>query len=118
MNRYVEQRLDLLREARGNRPSPRYMELPEEMACLRDVIELEKSLEEDEQTMENIFGVSQHYFPPEDRLTDEQVQQLKDGILELWRVFHYEAEFREGEFNEREQYTKLSEKWEAHTGMG
>lgn len=114
MQIYINQLLEILQEAHFNRPTPSYLELPEEMECLRDVIELEKSMEEDEQTMENIFGVLQVYFPPEDRLTDEQVKQLKKGILELWRVFHYEADFRKGEFNERQQYTKLVEKWKEH----
>lgn len=111
MQNYIQQLLEILHEAQNNRPAPRYLELPEDMEPLRDIIELEKSLEEDEQTMENIFGVPQIYFPPENRLTDEQVQQLKNGILELWSVFHYEADFRKGEFNERQQYTKLVEKW-------
>lgn len=111
MQTYITQLLEILQEAHQNHPLPRYLELPEEMECLRDVIELEKSLEEDERTMESIFGVSQMYFPPEVRLTDEQVRQLKNGILELWQVFHYEANFRRGEFSERQQYTKLVEKW-------
>lgn len=114
MQNYINQLLEILQETHNNLPSPRYMELPEEMEDLWDMIEFEKSLEEDEQTMENIFGVPQIYFPPENRLTDEQIQQLIDGILELWHVFHYEADFRKGEFNERQQYTKLVEQWKEH----
>ena len=87
------------------------MELPEEMEALRDVIEFEKSMEEEQQSMEHIFGVPQINFPPENRLTDEQIRQLKDGIIDLWRAFNYEADFRKGEFDERQQYTKLVEKW-------
>lgn len=111
MNRYVIQLLETLKEAQNNRPSPHYLELPKEMEALRGVIEMEKSLKENEQTMESIFGVPQIYFPPETRLTDEQVQKLKGVIIELWRAFHYEADFRAGEFNERQQYSKLVEKW-------
>ena len=111
MQTYVNQLLEMLQEAHGNRPAPRYLELPEEMECLRDVIDLEMSMEEKEHTMESIFGVPQIYFPPENRLSDEQIKQLIQGILELWRVFHYEADFRKGEFTEREQYTKLVEQW-------
>ena len=111
MQRYIEQLIEILREAESNRPAPRLMELPEEMETLRDVIELEISLEEGGQTMESILGVPQIYFPSENRLTDEQINQLKEGILELWREFHYEADFRKGEFNERQQYTKLVEYW-------
>ena len=111
MQKYVEQLLEMLREAHNNRPAPRYIELPEEMECLRDTIDLEMSMEEEERTMENIFGVPQIYFPPENRLSDEQIRQLIQGILDLWRVFHYEAAFRKDEFTEREQYTRLVNHW-------
>ncbi len=114
MQRYIEQLIEMLREAHDNRPSPSFIELPEEMEDLRDIIEFEKSMEEDEQTMENVFGIPQIYFPPEDKLNDEQIQLLKKSILELWHVFHYEADFRKGEFNERKQYTMLIEKWKKH----
>lgn len=110
MQHYIEQLIEVMQEAKSNRPAPRYMELPEEMECLRDVIELEKSLEEDEHTMESIFGVPQYYFPPEGKLTDEQVNILKNSILDLWHTFNYEADFRKGEFNERQQYSMLVER--------
>ena len=55
MQKYVDQLLEMLQEAHNNRPAPRYIELPEEMECLRDVIDMEMSMEEDEQIMENIF---------------------------------------------------------------
>ena len=29
----------------------------------------------------------------------------------MWRAFHYEPEFRKGEFTEREQYAKLVAEW-------
>ena len=111
MQKYIEQLAEMLEEAKQNRPSPRYLELPEEMECLRDVIDLEMSLEEDEKTMEAIFGVPQIYFPPENRLSDEQISQLIESITTLWRAFHYEADFRKGEFTEREQYAKLVKCW-------
>ena len=111
MQHYLTHLLEMLQEAHYNRPAPRYIEIPEEMECLRDVIDMEMSMEEDEQTMEIIFGIPQIYFPPEDKLSDEQIRQLIQGILELWHVFHYEADFRRGEFTEREQYTKLVNCW-------
>ena len=111
MQTYVNQLLETLQEAYNNRPAPRYLELSEEDECLRDIIDFEISMEEEERTMESIFGVPQIYFPPEDRLSNEQIRQLLQGILELWHVFHYEADFREGEFSEREKYTKLVEQW-------
>ena len=115
MQKYVDQLLEMLQEAQSNRPAPRYIELPEEMECLRDVIDMEMSIKEEGPTMESIFGVEQIYFPPENRLSDDQIGQLKRGILDLWRAFNYEADFRRGEFTEREQYTKLVENWkESH----
>ena len=111
MKTYIIQLLGILKEAQNNRSLPRYIQLPEEMEVLRDVIELEKSLEEDELIMENLLGVPQYYFPPENRLTDEQVQILTEGIIELWQVFRFVPDFRKGEFTNREQYTKLVEKW-------
>ena len=107
MQKYVDQLVEILEEAHHNRPMPRYLELPEDMECLRDVIDLEMSFEEDEKTMEAIFGVPKIYFPPENRLSDEQIRQLIESIIALWRAFHYEADFRKGEFSERERYTKL-----------
>jgi hypothetical protein len=111
MQRYVIQLLEMLQEAKSNRPAPRYLELPEEMECLRDVIDLDLSLSEDKYTMESILGIPQMYFPPENRLSDEQIRPLIEGILDLWHEFHYEAVFRKGEFSEREQYTKLVDCW-------
>ncbi len=113
MENYIKQLIELLKIAHDSRPTPSYLELPEEMETLRDVIELEKSLKENEQTMESIFGIPQINFPPEKRLTDEQLKLLKDAIIDLWRAFNYEADFRKGEFDERQQYTKLVEKWKA-----
>jgi len=114
MQKYIIQLLELIKTAEENRPVPSYIEIPKEMEDFRDLIELEKSIEEDDQTMESIFGVPQYYFPPENRLTDEQILMLKTGIVELWSAFNYQAEFREGEFDEREQYTKLVENWKEH----
>ena len=111
MQKYVDQLIETLREAHDNHPGPRYIELNGEDECLRDIIDMEMSIEEEEQTLESVFGVPQASFPPEDRLSDEQIRQLIQGILELWRAFHYEADFRKGEFTEREQYTQLVEKW-------
>ena len=111
MQKYVNQLVEILQEAHGNCPAPRPLFLPDDMKGLEDIIDMEMAMEEEEKTMESIFGIPQIYFPPENRLSDEQILQLKAAILELWRVFHYEADFRKHEFAEREQYTKLVEKW-------
>lgn|SRR5690554_625207 len=114
MQAYIDQLIEMLQEAQDNRPFPRYLELSEEMEVLRDVIELERSLEEAEVLMETLLGVPQYYFPPENKLSDEQVQQLIKGIIELWKVFNFVPVFREGEFSERKQYAMLVEKWKEY----
>jgi len=70
MQTYITQLLEILKEAQNNRPLPRYLELPEEIG----VIELERSLDEDEATMENLLGVPQYYFPPENLLTEDIIE--------------------------------------------
>jgi hypothetical protein len=117
MQQYVNQLLEMLQEAHNNRPAPRYLELPEEMECLRDVIDVDMSLEEDEHIMESIFGLLQMYFPSENRLSDSQIKQITGGILDLWHVFHYEADMRKGEFTDREIYTKLVDCWKKHFSL-
>lgn len=92
MHHYITQLIEYLQEAHSRKPSPRQLYLPEDMKGLEDIIDMEMSLKEDEHTMESIFGVPQIYFPPMEKLTDEQMESLVKGILALWRVFHYEAD--------------------------
>jgi len=96
MEKYLKLLIETLREAYNQKPSPRYLELPKEMESLRDVIDMEMSMQEDEHTLESIFGVSQLYFPPVEKLTDRQVKRLVKEILALWRIYHYEADLPPG----------------------
>lgn len=91
MHHYITQLIEDLREATNRKPAPRQLFLTEDMQGLEDITDLEISLEEDEHTMESIFGIPQIYFPPADKLTDEQMKLLVKEILDLWRAFHYEA---------------------------
>lgn len=111
MEKYVNQLIELLQEAQHRRPSPCKLGLPDEMEWLEDMMDIETIISGPEYTMEHIFGVEQYYFPPEERLSDSQIQILITEILNLWHVFHYEADMREGEFTEREVYTKLVGYW-------
>ena len=111
MEKYVNQLVELLQEAHIHRPNLRKLDLPEDMKGLEDVIDIELAMEEKEKTMEQIFGVEQYYFPPEERLCDNQIQTLTKEILDLWHVFHYDAVTRKGEFTERQIYTKLVNCW-------
>lgn len=111
MEKYINQLIELLREAQHRRPAPRKLDLPEDMKGLEDIIDMEMSMQEEEHTMEQIFGVEQYNFPPEARLSDEQVRTLTKEIFDLWHAFNYKAVARKGEFTEREIYTKLVDYW-------
>jgi len=92
MEKYINQLIEDLREAHPRKPSPRKIELPEEMKGLEDIVDLEMSMEEQQHTMEGIFGVPQILFPPVEKLTDKQTERLVQEILDLWHIFHYEAD--------------------------
>lgn len=92
MQTYITQLIEHLQEAKVRKPAPRYLELPEEMQGLEDLIDLEISMEEDGPTMEALFGIPKYYFPPIERLTNDQMEQLVAAILDLWWEFHYEAD--------------------------
>lgn len=112
MEKYIEQLAERLREAQHRRPEPRKLDLPEEMKGLEDVVEAEAvMLSGKGNTLEQIFGIEQFYFPPEERLSDTQIRTLTKEIFDLWHVFHYKAVARKGEFTEREIYTKLIGYW-------
>lgn len=111
MQKYVSQLLELLKVAEENLQATSDIKFSEELEFFRDLLELERAMAEDGQTMESIFGVPQYYFPPENCLTDNQVHQLKKRILNLWRKYNYEADFIENQFTERQEYTKLVDSW-------
>ena len=110
MQNYLTQLLEYLEEAKERKPQPRYIELPPEMEALRDVIDMEMSWQENERTMEAIFGVPQIYFPPVERLTDDQLKMVVDAILSLWRVFNYEADLPQN-IPAKYAYTELVKCW-------
>ena len=96
MHNYLQQLLELLSGAKTRRPRPRELHLPDDMKGLEDVIDLKMSMEEAEKTMEYIFGVERYYFPPAEKLNDEQLTLLVSAILDLWHEFHYEADLPVG----------------------
>lgn len=111
MEKYISQLTELLQEAQHRRPTPRYLDLPEEMEGLEDIIDAEMAMAGKGSTLEQIFGIEQYYFPPEERLSDSQIKTLVKEILDLWHVYHYKAVMRKGELSEREIYTKLIGFW-------
>ena len=98
MQHYLAQLLADLRAAHHNQPPPvdyrllhsEYSHLPDEIAY---VAEWENA---PEQSFEELFGIPASAFPPEEKLTGEQMAQLVEAILELWRAWRMGTYLPEG----------------------
>jgi len=44
-------------------------------------------------TMGQLFGLEKVQFPPEDKLTTTQKEELVDAMMILWRAYHFNAVF-------------------------
>lgn len=110
MQTYVTQLVEYLEEAKHRKPAPfKGMDIIEEIIATE-----EATLEKNGSTMEAIFGVPKNYFPPADRLSDDQLTQLVAAIVDLWREFHYEAVLPEN-LPARYAYPVLVAQWhESH----
>jgi hypothetical protein len=60
--------------------------------------------------MNDLFGIKVEQFPPEEKLSAEQVEQLTTGILELWASYRILADFPEI-VPLRTLYTVLLKRW-------
>ena len=110
MERYVTQLVEQLEEAKSRKPEMRKMYLPKDMNDLDEMIDSEMSMQK-EYILEDIFGIPQQYFPPVEKLTDEQMEQLVIAILDLWREFHYAVDMPEN-IQIRHIYQELVSKWQ------
>ena len=92
MQRYIEQLIEDIEEAK-NRPRPPKMLLPPELEFVRGA---EEYLHGEQYEMGKLFGLEIKQFPPEDKLSEEEIQALTDKITELWQVFNFIPVFPEG----------------------
>ncbi len=81
MNKYVDQLLGDLQAAQGIKIAPPYLELDEDMECMRGT---EEFLYGTLSTMEQLFGIEKICFPPIEKLTAEKARQLVEEILNLY----------------------------------
>jgi hypothetical protein len=109
MERYVTQLVEQLEEVKSRKPEMRKMHRSKDMNELEEMIDLEMSMQK-EYILEDIFGIPQQYFPPVEKLTDEQMEQSVIAILDLWREFHYAVDMPEN-IQIRHIYQELVSKW-------
>jgi hypothetical protein len=97
MQNYISQLLTDMKAAEQNLPTNVDYSLlhPEHPAAdygLNFLVEYEMS---PRHSMDDLFGIKAEQLPPDDKLTDEQVKQLTDAILELWAAYNIVADFPE-----------------------
>jgi hypothetical protein len=93
MQKYVTQLLEDLAAAKGNlppKPNVRvlYPDHPALDFGLDYIAEWECA---PSVRMNDLFGIDAVVFPDANKLSDEQLSQLIEAILELWATFHFEA---------------------------
>jgi hypothetical protein len=91
MQRYIDQLIEDLREARKHVPSePKFSEDYEEFEEQMFAIETAPDV-----PMKKLFGVGYEELPPPAKLTEEQMQLLIDAILDAWEAFNCSVDFPE-----------------------
>jgi hypothetical protein len=99
MDKYIKQLIELMRSAYQNRPEQHYSaDLEDHFAEIEAYI----SGNFDQQIDESI-GIPQHCFPPDDQLTDEQIDLLAPEFEALWNHFRFHLCFPE-KINARWKY--------------
>ncbi|MBR9847742.1 MAG: hypothetical protein GYB35_17355, partial [Algicola sp.] len=90
MKRYVEQLLEDLHHAKDRKPEePDYRLLKTGYEDLADDLKYIAAWENaPDQSMVELFGISPEAFPPSEKLTPGQQQQLVEGIFSLWRCWN------------------------------
>lgn len=102
MDKYIQQLIEMIREAHENKPEPRKMSFDEEME------EIEGLFDSNHKTMEYHFGISLDYFPPVEKLEDKHFDILVPEILSLWNTFNYYPSFPE-KLPNKFRYQKMRE---------
>ena len=92
MQRYTEQLIEDIREAK-KRPRPPKMELPPELELMRGA---EEYLHGKLYKMGNLFGLQKEQFPPSEKLDEKQIEDIIRSLTELWEAFNFIPDFPEG----------------------
>jgi hypothetical protein len=91
MQKYVEQLLADFEASKLNLPKPLdysllYPDHPAANSDMAYVIEWENA---PEQTMSELFDISWERLPPVEKLTEEQIVLLLNGMIELWETYSF-----------------------------
>ena len=81
METYIDQLLEDLQAAARNPPAETFLDGDPRYLGLDYIEEWENA---PYQPFGEVMGIDSGVFPPDDRLTDGQIEWLIDGILELW----------------------------------
>lgn len=100
MDKYIEQLLEMMLEAYKNRPeSEKFADTDE-----GHFAEIEAFVKGgDERRVDLVMGIPQDYFPPEEKLTDEQIERIVPAFIALWNHFRFDLCFSE-KINSRWKY--------------
>jgi hypothetical protein len=121
MQKYITQLLTDLKAAQKDKPEKVDYKLlhpdhpaasPEYKGYLDYIIEWETA---PEWKMDDLFGIKGDAFPPLEKLNDEQINQLVDGILELWASFNIDAVILDDRISARMIYPVLVNHWKTET---
>ncbi|MFA5044516.1 MAG: hypothetical protein WC542_01130 [Paludibacter sp.] len=115
MDDYIELLIEKMHEARERRSTNSSITALE----IQDETELFSSKFIDEitstftnmDTLENQFGIPSNYFPPEEKLNDDQLRLLISEMLYLWSSFKIESECIFPDLPLRILYTEMLKCW-------
>ncbi len=91
MQHYIDYLICDLQNAKKNVPQEKQPGEGYE-AFENHMMELEES---PDVLLSDLFGIKSDVFPPLEKLTDEQVEQLNTAIIEMWAAFNIKAVFPE-----------------------
>jgi hypothetical protein len=94
MQNYINQLLADMVAAKTNLPAEinyavLYPDHPAYRYGLDYIVEWEMS---PSYTMDELFGIKAEQLPPAEKLTDEQIVQLIEGMFDLWAAFNFVAD--------------------------
>jgi hypothetical protein len=110
MQRYVEQLIEELRAARSIHVELPLIDLDEEFLQIPAIRAAEEFLAGPVGTLASIFKIDRKLFPPDNRLTDEQVILITSEILSLLMAHRFAADFPEN-IEPRDAYNALLRRW-------
>lgn len=111
MQKYINQLIEDLRTAKKYAPIHKEQSLMSDTEICEELEEIDRIIDEEpDKPLHNIFGIDPIVFPPLEKLTDIQAQQLADEILALWGVFNIEAVYPE-KFPKDKLYPLLVQKF-------